>query len=150
MRLRRDDMEISTLMHAAVEAAPTDTTFRAAELMRDLGIGCLVVSDGSRLVGIITDRDLTVRCSAAGHDPMTCVVETHMSTGLATARADGDVLDALHLMLTHKVRRLPVVDDTRLVGLISLSDVAAALDGPIHDLLGGIGAVRHEAVARPM
>ncbi len=135
-------MEISTIMHAPVAAAPSDTTFIAAELMRDHGIGCLVVSEERRPIGMITDRDLAVRCSASGHDPLTCTIENHMSTALTTIQPDSDILDALHLMLAHQVKRLPVVDQERIVGLISLSDVAAALEAPMHELLSGMGAAR--------
>ncbi len=137
-------MELSAIMQNPVSAAPTDTTFVAAELMRDHNIGCLVISEGLRPIGMITDRDIAVRCSAAGHDPLTCTIENHMSGDLTTARPNTEVLDALHLMLAHKVKRLPVVEQQRVVGIVSYSDVAGALDVPLHELLSGMGAARRD------
>jgi CBS domain-containing protein len=141
-------METSELMHAAVTAAPSDSIAIAAELMRDHGIGCLVVTSGTQPLGILTDRDITVRCTVDGHDPSQCRVENHVTRTLVTVPSDADMLAALHLMVSNKVKRLPVLEEGHLVGVVSFSDLAAALDAPVHELLSGVGAARREERGR--
>ena len=106
---------------------------RAAEIMRDLDVGILpVVDDPSsmRLLGVITDRDIAVRCVAKKHGT-SCTVGDHMtSKHLDTARPDDDVEAVMALMERDQVRRIPVVsDDNRLAGVIAQADLATKL-GP--------------------
>jgi CBS domain-containing protein len=104
-----------------------DSLTRAAQIMRDSDIGAVPVVEDStsmRLVGVITDRDITVR-HVAGDNADDCVVGDHMSEGrLFTARPDDDVDTVLRTMKDQQVRRVPVVDGERLVGIIAQADVA--------------------------
>lgn len=82
-----------------------------------------VVEDG-RLVGIVTDRDLVVRVLAEGRDPKSTTVREAASGGLVTVSADDDLVKTLDLLGKHQVRRLPVVEGGRLVGIVAQADVA--------------------------
>lgn len=97
----------------------------AAQLMRARNIGVMPVCDGrGRLVGMLTDRDITIRCVAAKLDPAATPVEAIMSRGAVTAEPSEDVQQALEKMHAEQIRRLPVVRDGKLVGMLSLADVA--------------------------
>jgi CBS domain-containing protein len=116
--------KVRDVMHAGAETVrPDDTIKRAASLMQAVDVGPLPVCDGERLVGIITDRDIAVRAVAAGRDPSTPVREA-MTTEIVYVRADQDVDDAIELMQQHEVRRLPVIEAGRLVGMVALADLA--------------------------
>ncbi|MCX5233488.1 CBS domain-containing protein [Streptomyces sp. NBC_00233] len=105
-----------------------ETLDRAAQVMRDLNVGALpIIDEDERLCGIITDRDIVVGCIALGHDPsqMTC---GEMAQG--TPRwidADSDVSQVLDEMTGHQIKRLPVIENKRLVGMISEADLAQHL-----------------------
>lgn len=104
---------------------------RAAQLMQQLDVGSLPVCDGRRLTGIVTDRDITVRCTAAGHDPAKTRVGDAMSSDPLWCTEDDAIEDACHKMAEHQVRRIPVVDrDHQLVGMVSLGDLAVKSDDP--------------------
>lgn len=111
---------------------PNDPVWKAAEIMRyeDIG-GVPVVNDKAtgRLVGLITDRDITVRCIARRHGPE-CLVLSHMTPQpLQTVHPDGDVSEVVKKMEAAAVRRIPVVDDDGiLVGIIAERDLAMKLD----------------------
>jgi CBS domain-containing protein len=122
-------MRIAELMNP-VETIEADATVRqAAERMRDLEIGSLPVCDGDRLVGIVTDRDIAVRSTAAGADPTNCRVEQVMTPHVDYCLADDNVQNAIDLMESKQIRRLPVLDcDHRLVGTVSLGDLAVMVD----------------------
>ncbi|MGQ0813439.1 MAG: CBS domain-containing protein [Gemmatimonadota bacterium] len=108
---------------------PDDSISRAAEIMRDSDVGVVpVVEDqGSmRLAGVVTDRDIAVRVVADGRGS-DCRTREVMSSGLATVRPDDDVDQVLDLMKREQVRRIPVVDGERLVGIIAQADVATDL-----------------------
>ena len=97
----------------------------AAQLMRARNIGVMPVCDGQgRLVGMLTDRDIAVRCVAAQLDARITPVEAVMSRGAVTAEPEEDVQTALDRMRAEQVRRLPVVQGEQLVGMLSLADVA--------------------------
>jgi CBS domain-containing protein len=121
--------KVKDVMHAGAETVrPGDSVKRAASLMQAADVGPLPVCDGDRLVGIITDRDITVRTVAAGRDPATTPVRDAMTATIIAVRADQDVDDAIDLMREHAIRRLPVVDDGRLVGMVALADLARKTD----------------------
>ncbi|WP_091450698.1 CBS domain-containing protein [Micromonospora inyonensis] len=101
-----------------------DTLTAAAQEMRDSAIGDVVVTDGDDVVGIVTDRDIAVRGVAAQRDPDRTTLREISSTGLVTVSQYDDAVAAADLMRTYAVRRLPVMDDGRLVGLISIGDLA--------------------------
>ncbi|GAA2082442.1 hypoxic response protein Hrp1 [Streptomyces albiaxialis] len=107
----------------------TETLDRAAQLMRELDVGALPVSDPTdpreRMMGIITDRDITVRCVAAGHDPSHVTAGDLCQGTPRWIRSDASVDEVLDEMESHQIRRLPVIDDDkRLVGVISEADLA--------------------------
>ena len=99
----------------------------AARLMRDAHIGSLPITDGDKLVGMITDRDITTRVVAEAADPTTTPVGTVYSQDLISVEPDRDPDEALQLMARHQVRRLPVVEDGRLVGIVAQADIALTL-----------------------
>lgn len=117
------------IMHRGAECvAENDTLADAARKMRDLHIGSLpICGDDDRLHGIITDRDIVVKCIATGGDPRTTTAR-EMAQGTpiwVDARADSN--EVLRLMEQHTIRRLPVMENQRLVGMISEADVATHL-----------------------
>ena len=106
----------------------TDTLVDAARKMRDLEVGALpICGEDDRLKGIITDRDIVVHCIADGGDPSTTKVESLAEGKPVTIGADDSVEEALRTMKEHHVRRLPVIDDHRLIGMLSQADVAMNL-----------------------
>jgi len=96
----------------------------AAQLMREQDIGSLPITDDERLVGMITDRDITMRVVAEAADPNATSVEDVYSRDLISVAPDNDLEEALGLMARHQVRRLPVVEDGRLVGIVAQADIA--------------------------
>ena len=97
----------------------------AAKLMKRHNLGALpVCDDEGRLRGVITDRDIVTRCVAADMEPSDTRIRDIMSRGIPTCRADEDINDALHTMGREQVRRLPVTQDGRLVGMVSLADLS--------------------------
>ncbi|GIG62760.1 hypoxic response protein 1 [Longispora fulva] len=114
------------IMHAGVECVPEmETLDRAAQMMRDRNVGSLpICGSDNRLKGIITDRDIVVKCVAHGLDPSK-VTAAEMAQGrIFWVEADADEDEVIKMMQDHKIRRLPVMDDKRLVGMISEADLA--------------------------
>jgi CBS domain-containing protein len=105
-----------------------DSIVDAAKLMRGEDAGIAPIVDGERLVGVVTDRDIAIRVVAEGKDPATTKVEEIASGNLVTVEPGQDLDDALRLMAQHQVRRLPVVDDGKLVGIVAQADVAKHAD----------------------
>ena len=103
---------------------PQDTIQKAAKLMRDHDYGIIPILDGlDALVGVVTDRDIVVQAVASGHGPDTPIQEC-MSVQPDTVAKDLSIELALHLMNTRQIRRLPVVENGRLIGMLSLGDIA--------------------------
>src|SRR5215831_12822005 len=96
----------------------------AARLMREQHIGSLPITDHEQLVGMITDRDITTRAVAEGADLETTSVGDVYSRDLISIEPDRDLEEALKLMARHQVRRLPVVENGRLVGIVAQADIA--------------------------
>jgi CBS domain-containing protein len=117
---------VSDIMSPDVQVVgPQETLHIAAQLMRELDVGALPVCDGQRLLGMLTDRDITVRGVAEGLDAFEACVSDIMSSDLTYCTADEDVQDVMRVMGEKQVRRLPVVDSEKnLVGIVSLGDVA--------------------------
>jgi len=109
-------------------AQPTDTLSRVAEMMQQEDVGAIPVLENDRLVGIITDRDITVKAVAAGEDPKQALVSDYMATELVTGRPDMNEREALELMGREQIRRLPVVENGRLVGMVAMADFALETD----------------------
>jgi CBS domain-containing protein len=126
------------IMHAGVECiGEHETLQRAAARMRELDVGALpICGDDDRLHGMITDRDIVVKCVAVGSDPAT------MTAGeLAQGRpywidANADLGDVLAQMQEHQIRRLPVIENHRLVGIISEADLGRHLSEVSADKVG--------------
>ena len=123
-------MQVRDVMTRGVEVVRPDATLQeAAAKMDELDVGPLPVCDGGRLVGFVTDRDITVRATAAGRDPRATRVREVMTTDLLYCFEDQDGAEAAALMAERQVRRLPVLDrDEHLVGIVSLGDLAVGAD----------------------
>lgn len=102
----------------------TDTLTAAAQEMRDSAIGDVIVTNGDQVVGIVTDRDITVRGVAEELNPSTATLNEILTQDVVTVTQYDDAVAAADLMRTYGVRRLPVVEDGRLIGLVSLGDLA--------------------------
>ena len=106
----------------------SQTLVDAAALMRELDVGALpICGDDDRLKGMLTDRDIVVKCIADGGDPSSVRVSELAEGKPVTIGADDDIREALETMQKHQVRRLPVIDGHDLVGIISQADIALAL-----------------------
>jgi CBS domain-containing protein len=105
----------------------TASVVEAARLMREEHIGSLPITDGEKLVGMITDRDITTRVVAEAADPNVTPVGDVYSGDLISVEPDNDLQEALKLMARHQVRRLPVVENDRLVGIVAQADIALTL-----------------------
>lgn len=105
-----------------------ETLVDAARKLRDLDIGAMpICGDDDRLKGMLTDRDIVVRAIAEGRDPSTTMAGELAQGKPVTIGADDDVSEALATMKEHQVRRLPVIDGHRLVGMLAQADVARNL-----------------------
>jgi len=102
---------------------PNDTVTKAASIMKQLNVGSVPVIDGSRVVGIVTDRDITLRGIAKGEDPNQKISEI-MTSDVKYATPDMDVHAVADLMAENQVRRLPVIDNDKLVGIVAIGDLA--------------------------
>jgi CBS domain-containing protein len=128
-------------MNAKVESIPsTETVDVAAKRMRDADVGALLVADeDGTLSGVITDRDIVTGCIASGHDPAQCQVATLTDKVPVMVDAEADLAEILKTMGRSKVRRLPVTEDGRLVGVIGISDlVKAATPDEVGELVKSI------------
>jgi CBS domain-containing protein len=123
-------MNARDIMHWGAECInETDTVARAAQMMRDLQVGSLpICGQDDRLHGILTDRDIVVRCIAAGRDPNTVTARELAQGTPIWVDANADTDDVLSLMEDNQIRRLPVMDGHRIVGMISEADLATHLD----------------------
>lgn len=113
---------------------PEDLVTKAAGLMKSENIGSIPVVENEqtrKLVGIVTDRDLTLKIVAEGLDAKSTKVEAVMTRKVVTCRAEDDLQKALDAMSEHQLRRIPVVDgDHKIVGIIAQADVATRVDQP--------------------
>ena len=111
-----------------ITVALTATLEQAARRMRNAGIGNVVVLDGEKIMGILTDRDIVVRAVAEGLDPTTTPVSEVASQELTTLAPDDTIDEAVALMRERSIRRLPVVERGRPIGIVSLGDLALERD----------------------
>jgi CBS domain-containing protein len=107
---------------SSIEASAS--VVEAARLMREEDIGSLPITDGGKLVGVITDRDITTMVVAEGADPEATSAGDVSSRDPISVEPDKDIEEALQLMARHQVRRLPVVENDRLVGIVAQADIA--------------------------
>jgi CBS domain-containing protein len=142
-------MKVSDVMTQGVECIPPDTTLQQAAIrMKALDVGSLPVCDNDRLVGMITDRDMTVRAVATGADPGRARVRDAMTPKIIYVFEDQDIKEAADLMKEKQIRRLPVLNRSkRLVGIVSLGDLA--VESGDEELAGAtLEAVSEPAVPR--
>lgn len=119
MKIR--DVMTTSVVHITAE----DSCQRAAQLMRDRGVGMLVVTkDGRVIQGVLTDRDLVVRCMSLGGDPAEHLVGEYMDRHPTTIEADTDLERAAEVMRNAGLRRLPVTSAGHVIGILSLDDIA--------------------------
>jgi CBS domain-containing protein len=131
------------IMTRGAECARTaETVTDAARKMRDLGVGALpICGEDDRLAGMITDRDIVLKCVAEGHDTSTMKVEEYAGDEVVTIGADDSIDEALATMTKAGVRRLPVIDGHDLVGMISQADIARHLpEDKVGDLVEAISS----------
>jgi CBS domain-containing protein len=125
-------MKIRDIMTKDVRTlSPDAKMIDAAKLMRDHDTGFIPVLDGTELCGVITDRDIVVKCIAEGHDENRCPVSSHMETEVDVIGPDADVEEASRIMQEDQIRRLPVCEGNRLVGVVSLGDLAIKARGEV-------------------
>jgi CBS domain-containing protein len=116
------------MTHDPRTVSPDDTVLDAARQMREGDVGDVLVVDGGKLAGILTDRDIVVRAVADGRDPSDVRVSDIRTEGVATLTPDQPLEDAIRLMRDQDVRRAPVVQDGRPVGILSIGDLAVDRD----------------------
>ena len=119
-------MKIRDIMTRNVEVIHRDTLLKdAAKMMKTLNVGLLPVCDGDRLVGMLSDRDITVRSTAKGLEPRKTRAGEVMTAEVICCFDDHDIQEAVKLMEEKQIRRLPVMDHQQhLVGIVSLADLA--------------------------
>ena len=104
--------------------SPSSKVADAARNMRDSNVGSMPVVDQQKLVGIITDRDITIRVAADGAAPHDVMVKEVMSSDLVTIGPEQTLAEAAKIMSQNQVRRLPVVENGKLIGMLALGDVS--------------------------
>ncbi|GHC82332.1 oxidoreductase [Nocardiopsis terrae] len=120
---------VAEVMSPIVRSVTPDTHLREiAQIMRDENVGDVVVTESGHLRGIVTDRDIVVRCLAAGGDPDRVRAQDVCSSELVTVPRQSSVGDAVHAMRSATVRRLPVVEGDEVVGVVTMGDLARAVD----------------------
>jgi len=135
-------MKVKEAMHKGVEwREPTTPISEIAKVMKQNDVGAVPISQNDRLVGIITDRDITCRAVANGTDLANLTAGDIMTKGIVYCTENEDIEDAVHLMENNQIRRLPVInDEKRMVGMLSLGDLTHSVS---HELVGELA----EAVA---
>jgi CBS domain-containing protein len=113
---------------APISVPPSAFAWDAARLMKEQNIGDVIVMDGDRLCGIVTDRDLVVRVIGEGRDPSRTPVGEICSEDLVTVSPKDNTEDAARVMREHAIRRLPVTENGKPVGIVSIGDLAVERD----------------------
>ncbi|MBB5870187.1 CBS domain-containing protein [Allocatelliglobosispora scoriae] len=117
------------MMHLGAECVPMHESLdRAAQIMRDKQVGSLpICGEDNKLKGILTDRDIVIKCIAAGHDPSKMTAGDLAQGKAIYVSADADEDEVLALMEKNKIRRVPVIEEHMLIGMISEADLAQHL-----------------------
>ena len=122
-------MKVRDIMTTSVESVgPATDLMTVARRMKELDIGSVPVVENDRLIGIITDRDIVIRAVAEGRDLLLEQVRDHLTPNPTTISPDVDVKKASELMAREQIRRLPVVENGRLVGFLAIGDLAVELN----------------------
>src|SRR5271157_1997149 len=121
-------MKVENIMHKGVEWVSPDTSIVAlARKMQQFDIGAIPVGENDRLIGMVTDRDVVIRGVADGKDPSKLTARDVMTKGVTYCRDNEEVDEAVRIMESERIRRLPVIDaNKRMVGMISLGDMSHA------------------------
>lgn len=142
MKLR----EIMT--HTVVRINPEETVAVAARTLARYNIGMLPVCGGDgRLCGVVTDRDLVTRCIAAGKEPTRTTVREVMTSNVVAARQDMDTVAAAQLMGRQQIRRLPVLENGKLCGMVSLGDLASS-EETVYDATDALSGISRNVSVR--
>jgi len=128
-------MKVKNAMHKGAEWVAPDTPIsEVARKMKKLDVGSIPVGENDKLVGMVTDRDITCRAVANGRDISKMTARDVMTKGIVYCRDAEDLDDALRIMETKKIRRLPVINEKkRMVGMLSFGDISHAVS---HELSG--------------
>lgn len=127
-------MKLQEIMRVdVIQISPGECIGEAVKLMRDKSVGCLVVTLDGAIKGIITDRDL-LACIGQSHDPYQCAVAHHMSRPAIVLPPEEDHLTAANVMWKKRIKRVPITKDGKLLGIISLSDLAALAESDLERL----------------
>lgn len=132
-------MSLCRFEHGAVSAELTETAIDVARRMRDFRVGCVVVTQGARAIGIITDRDLVMRVMADAREPEKTLVSEIVTYDPTTLQQSDSIETALRLMRDRGVRRLPIVrHDGKVTGIVTADDLTMMLAAELADLGAGI------------
>lgn len=137
--------KVRDVMTAQVEyCTPLDNVYEVAVKMKDLNVGAIPIVENEKIVGMITDRDLVVRGIAEKH-PGSNQVTNVMSDNLVTIKPEASLDEAVQLMAEHQIRRLPVVENGALIGMVSLGDLSinSRSDNEAGDALSEISEDHH-------
>ena len=122
-------MKVRDIMTTSVESVgPATDLMVVARRMKELDVGAVPVVEDDQLIGIITDRDIVIRAVAEGRDLLLEQVRDHLTPNPMTISPDADVQEASELMAREQIRRLPVVENGRLVGFLAIGDLAVELN----------------------
>ncbi|KYH40324.1 MAG: inosine-5'-monophosphate dehydrogenase related protein [Candidatus Bathyarchaeota archaeon B26-1] len=124
---------IDILRRKAITLDEETTVSEAARMMRDKGEGCAIIMSGDSPVGMITERDITWKVVGEGLDPKAVKVKDIMSTPLVTVDPDTDLAEAAKIMGRHRVRRLAVVKENKIYGVVKAVDIARHLEEYVDD-----------------
>lgn len=118
-------MRVSEIMTRQVETCnPTQTVLEAAQKMKKLNVGMIPLVEGDRLVGVVTDRDIVLNCVADGKDVQKTLCQECMTSDVITGTAAMSANEAADVMASHQIRRLPIVENKKLIGIVALGDLA--------------------------
>lgn len=120
-----DFMKLKEIMSRDIASLSSDDTIeRAAQLMKQHNVGSIPICSQNRVVGIVTDRDITLRSVASGQNSMNHKISEIMTSNPVVGNPDMDVHEATRIMSEKQIRRLPVVENNRLVGIVALGDIS--------------------------
>lgn len=119
-------MKVKEAMNQKVIVASKDISIKeAARIMAKFKIGSLIIIEKEKIVGVITESDIIRKIVATGLDPTLTLVEETMSKDVITINVEKDLSDAVQIMVDHKIKRLPVIEDGKLVGILTTTDIIA-------------------------
>lgn len=114
---------------------PEDTVYNVAKKMNEYHVGSIPICDADKnVVGIITDRDITLRCVACGKDANTTPISEVMTTNVCCCGCDTEMQEATQLMVDMQVRRIPVLDNDKIIGILTVGDLANSQNVPAKDV----------------